>query len=53
MKRDELKINRNDWKKVGNREGLYCYYCTKKLHLQSWKNIENYYCDQCYEKLSD
>jgi hypothetical protein len=52
-KRDEIKINRNDWKKVGNREGLYCYYCTKKLHLESWKNIENYYCDECYEKLSN
>ena len=48
----EIKINRNDWEKVGNREGLYCYYCTKKLHLESLRNGENYYCDDCYLKLS-
>lgn len=48
-----IKIDKNDWERVGNREGLYCYYCTKKLHLESWKNIKNYYCDECYEKLSN
>jgi len=50
--KDEIRIHKNDWVRVGNREGLYCYYCTKKLHLESWKNIENYYCDECYERLS-
>ena len=49
--KNPMKIDRKDWVKVDNREGLYCYYCTKKLNLSSWKNLENYYCDVCHEKL--
>jgi len=45
------EVDQEGWDRVGNREGLYCYYCTKKLHNESWKNRENYYCDECHKKL--
>ena len=48
----KFEIHKKEWVKVGNREGLYCYYCTKKLTIESWKNAANYYCEECYQKLS-
>jgi len=29
---------------------LYCYWCTRKLGLQSWERHGKYYCQDCYEK---
>jgi len=29
---------------------LYCYWCTRKLGLQSWERGGKYYCQECYEK---
>ena len=29
---------------------LYCYWCTRKLGLQSWERQGKYYCKDCYEK---
>ena len=47
------KVDRKDWVRVDSGEGLYCYYCTKKLTLNSWKNLENYYCEECHSKLEN
>ena len=30
---------------------LYCYWCTRKLGLQSFKSKGRYYCQSCYEKV--
>ena len=30
---------------------LYCYWCTRKLGLQSFKFKGRYYCQSCYEKV--
>jgi len=30
---------------------LYCYWCTKKLGLQSWERAEKYYCQDCYDNI--
>ena len=30
---------------------LYCYWCTKKLGLQSWERSGKYYCQSCYEAI--
>lgn len=30
---------------------LYCYWCTRKLGLQSYKFKGRYYCQSCYEKV--
>ena len=30
---------------------LYCYWCTKKLGLQSWERSGKYYCHSCYESI--
>ena len=29
---------------------LYCYWCTRKLGLQSWEKNGKYFCQNCYEK---
>jgi len=30
---------------------LYCYWCTKKLGLQSWERSGKHYCQSCYEAI--
>ena len=30
---------------------LYCYWCTKKLGLQSWERAGKYYCQSCYQSI--
>jgi len=30
---------------------LYCYWCTKKLGLQSWQRAGKFYCQSCYESI--
>lgn len=30
---------------------LYCYWCTKKLGIDSWERGGKYYCKSCYEKI--
>jgi len=30
---------------------LYCYWCTKKLGLQSWERAGKYYCQDCYDNI--
>lgn len=29
---------------------LYCYWCTRKLGLQSWEKNGKYFCQNCYER---
>lgn len=36
---------------ITNQSTLYCYFCTKKLGLKSWRNSGRYYCDICHDKL--
>ena len=31
---------------------LYCYWCTKKLGIQSWERSGRFYCHDCYEKIT-
>lgn len=44
-------FNNNDWVSVSNKKDLYCYVCTAKLNLESWKNSEKFFCNLCYEKI--
>ena len=35
---------------ITNQSTLYCYFCTKKLGLKSWRNSGRYYCNVCRNK---
>jgi hypothetical protein len=46
----ELKMGRRDFEPT---EGLYCYFCTKKLGLEGFERNGRFYCKECFSKYCD